>query len=50
MHQDSKDSKSEFKLSSQGYFSGRGGYEFAFNGFENSNEENMVRQQEEEVL
>ena len=39
-----------FKPSSPGSFPGRGRYEFAFNGFESSNEENMVRQQEEEVL
>ena len=44
------DSKSKFKTSSLGSFPGRGGYEFAFSGFESSYEENMVRQQEEEVL
>ena len=43
-------SKSEFKPSSPGSFSRRGGYEFPFNVFKGSDEENKVRKQEEEGL
>ena len=43
-------SKSEFNSSSLGSFPKRGDMNLLFNGFEGSNEEKMVRQQEEEVL
>ena len=43
------DSKSGFKPSGPGFFPGRGVHKFVFNGFESFNEENMIRQQEEEV-
>ena len=44
------DSKSEFKPSGPDLLLGREDMNLLFNGFESSNEEKMVRQQEEEVL
>ena len=44
------DSKSEFKSGNPRSFLGGGEYEFAFQCFSGSNEENMGRQQKEEVL
>ena len=44
------DSKPEFRCGDQRSFLGMGGYEFALQFFEASNEETMGRQQKEEPL
>ena len=44
------ESKSELSPAVQDLFPGGDGMNLLFNGFESSNEENMVRQQLEEVL
>ena len=44
------DSKSEFNSAVRDLFQGGEGMNLLFDSFESSNEANMVRQQEEEVL